>query len=56
MKSALIGFVLTAAMLTLSPGLLPSAWSSPAEEGGFAARHANENSAEIEAQLGLDAS
>lgn len=53
MKSALIGFVLTAAMLTLSPGLLPSVWSGSAEQSGFAARHANENSAELEAQLGL---
>jgi hypothetical protein len=54
MKSALISFAVTAALLTLDVGLLPNAGRASAEDmSGFAERHAHEDAAELEARLGL---
>jgi hypothetical protein len=56
MKSALAGFALTAALLSLHVGFLPSAWPdrpTAAEQSGFAQRHANEDTAKLEAELGI---
>jgi hypothetical protein len=54
MKSALISFAVTAALLTLDVGLLPNAGRVSAEDmSGFAERHAHEDAAELEARLGL---
>jgi hypothetical protein len=52
MKSALISFAVTAALLSLN--LLPGAWSvAPPADAGFEARHANENKAEVAGKLGI---
>ena len=55
MRSAIFSFALTfaATAALLQTGLLPSAWGNGAPESGFEERHADENKAEIEAQLRL---
>ncbi|HZG08886.1 MAG TPA: hypothetical protein VEZ70_07900 [Allosphingosinicella sp.] len=53
MKSGLISFAVTAALLTL--GVLPSVWAvtpSP-ERSAFEERHSGENRTEVAARLGL---
>jgi hypothetical protein len=54
LKSSILAFAATAALMQFN--LLPDAWSTAplADESGFAARHAHENSAEVEAELGLN--
>ena len=52
MKSAFIGFAVTAGLLVL--GVVPGAWSvSSGWQAGFEARHAAENKVEVEQSLGL---
>jgi hypothetical protein len=52
MKSAFIGFAVTASLLVL--GVVPGAWSvSPGSQAGFEDRHAAENKIEVETRLGL---
>ena len=52
MKSAFIGFAVTASLLVL--GVVPGAWSvSPASQAGLEDRHATENKVEVEQRLGL---
>jgi hypothetical protein len=55
MKSALAGFVLTAALMLLQVGILPSAWPAMGvpQDGGIAERHAHEDKAAVEKELGL---
>jgi hypothetical protein len=53
MKSALFGFAVTAALLALN--VAPNAWQTAAgrQDKGFSERHAAENKAAIENELGL---
>ena len=56
MKSALAGFAFTAALLMMHVELLPNPWPeapTAAEASGFAQRHAGEDTARLEAELGL---
>ncbi|WP_167737457.1 hypothetical protein [Sphingomonas parva] len=56
MKSALAGFALTAALLVAHVQVLPNPWPdrpTAAEASGFAQRHANEDTAKLEKELGL---
>ena len=56
MKSALAGFAFTCALLMMHVELLPSPWPdtpTAAEASGFAQRHAGEDIAKLEAELGL---
>ena len=55
-KSALAGFAFTAALLRMHVELLPNPWPeapTAAEASGFAQRHAGEDTARLEAELGL---
>jgi hypothetical protein len=54
LKSSMLAFAATAALMQFN--LLPSAWATAAQpdESGFAARHADEDAAEVEAELGLN--
>jgi hypothetical protein len=53
MKPALISFAATAALLSLH--VLPGVWSAvpTAKQGSFEARHAQENKADVAADLGI---
>ena len=56
MKSAFAGFALTAALLMAHTNVLPNPWPAQptaAEASGFAQRHAHEDTAKLEAELGL---
>ena len=56
MKSAVSAFLLTAGLLTMHVGFLPSPWPAAptaAEQSGFAQRHAHEDTAKLEAELGI---
>lgn len=55
MKPALAGFVLTAALMLLQTGVVPSAWPAAGapQDGGIAARHAYEDKAAVAKELGL---
>ena len=56
MKSALVGFALTTVLLVAHVKVLPNPWPqrpTAAEQSGFAQRHAHEDTAKLEAELGL---
>jgi hypothetical protein len=56
MKSAFAGFAFTVALLMMHVQLLPSPWPeapTAAEQSGFAQRHAHEDTAKLEAELGI---